>query len=161
MLGLTTEGSVARYFRDVGVQVGAKTGSAQISAQSESNAVFVCFAPYDDPQIAMAIVVEHGGSGSELGAIAAEILRYYFADETTQQAILNGEELPGESISAPSGTTTAQTPAQPEAPAAQEPSAEDSPAGNEPAGELLPADRHDETGGLSLPPDDGALSPDG
>ena len=30
MLGLTTEGSVARYFRDVGVQVGAKTGSAQI-----------------------------------------------------------------------------------------------------------------------------------
>ena len=161
MLGLTTEGSVARYFRDVGVQVGAKTGSAQISAQSESNAVFVCFAPYDDPQIAMAIVVEHGGSGSELGAIAAEILRYYFADETTQQAILNGEELPGESISAPSGTTTAQTPAQPEAPAAQEPSAEDSPAGNEPAGELLPADQHDETGGLSPPPDDGALSPDG
>ena len=109
----------------------------------------------------MAIVVEHGGSGSELGAIAAEILRYYFADETTQQAILNGEELPGESISAPSGTTTAQTPAQPEAPAAQEPSAEDSPAGNEPAGELLPADQHNETGGLSPPPDDGALSPDG
>ena len=161
MLGLTTEGSVARYFRDVGVQVGAKTGSAQISAQSESNAVFVCFAPYDDPQIAMAIVVEHGGSGSELGAIAAEILRYYFADEATQQAILNGEELPGDGTSAPSGTTAAQTPAQPEAPAARQPSAEDSPAGNEPAEELPPADQPDETGGPSPPPDDGEPSPDG
>ena len=161
MLGLTTEGSVARYFRDVGVQVGAKTGSAQISAQSESNAVFVCFAPYDDPQIAMAIVVEHGGSGSELGAIAAEILRYYFADEATQQAILNGEELPGDGTSAPSGTTAAQTPAQPEAPAARQPSAEDSPAGNEPAEELPPADQPDETGGQSPPPDDGEPSPDG
>lgn len=83
MLALTTEGSVAGYFRDVGVQVGAKTGSAQISAQTESNAVFVCFAPYDDPKVAMAIVVEHGGSGSELGAIAADVLKYYFSNQDT------------------------------------------------------------------------------
>lgn len=97
MLGLTTgDGSAARYFKNVGVLVGAKTGSAQISAQSESNAVFVCFAPYDDPQIAMAIVVEHGGSGSELGAIAAEIMQYYFADEATQHYMLTGEEPPAQ-----------------------------------------------------------------
>ena len=97
MLGLTTgDGSAARYFKNVGVLVGAKTGSAQISAQSESNAVFVCFAPYDDPQIAMAIVVEHGGSGSELGAIAAEIMQYYFADEVTQHYMLTGEEPPAQ-----------------------------------------------------------------
>ena len=56
--------------------------------------MFVCFAPYDDPQIAMAIVVEHGGSGSELGAIAAEIMQYYFADEVTQHYMLTGEEPP-------------------------------------------------------------------
>ena len=97
MLGLTTgDGSAARYFKNVGVLVGAKTGSAQISAQSESNAVFVCFAPYDEPQIAMAIVVEHGGSGSELGAIAAEIMQYYFADEVTQHYMLTGEEPPAQ-----------------------------------------------------------------
>ena len=50
MLALTTDGSVRRYFQDLPVQVGAKTGSAQVSAQTESNAVFVCFAPYDDPE---------------------------------------------------------------------------------------------------------------
>ena len=87
MLALTSDGSVSRYFQNLGVKVGAKTGSAQISAQTESNAVFVCFAPYDKPEIAMAIVVEHGGSGSELGAVAADILSYYFSAKQTQDEV--------------------------------------------------------------------------
>ena len=89
MLALTTQGSVARYFADLGVQVGAKTGSAQVSSANtdSSNAVFVCFAPYDDPEIAMAIVVEKGGTGSQLGAMAAEILEYYFSAADTQGAV--------------------------------------------------------------------------
>ena len=87
MLALTTQGSVSNSFRDLPVQAGAKTGSAQVSAQTESNAVFVCFAPYDDPEIALSIVVEHGGSGSELGAIAADILSYYFSAQETREEI--------------------------------------------------------------------------
>ena len=88
MLALTTDGSVSAYFKDLPVKVGAKTGSAQVSSSTESNAVFVCFAPYDDPQIAMALVVEKGGSGSELGKIAANILKYYFSAEETRDEIL-------------------------------------------------------------------------
>ena len=87
MLMLTTEGSVSSAFKDVPVQVGAKTGSAQVSAQTNSNAVFVCFAPYDDPQIAVAIAVEHGGSGSELGKIAAQIVTAYFSVQGEQGEI--------------------------------------------------------------------------
>lgn len=87
MLKLTTDGSVASAFKDVPVSVGAKTGSAQVSAQTNSNAVFVCFAPYDDPQIAVAIAVEHGGSGSELGKIAAQIVTAYFSDQGEQGQI--------------------------------------------------------------------------
>ena len=49
--------------------------------------MFVCFAPYDKPEIAMAIVVEHGGSGSELGAMAADILSYYFSANQTQDEV--------------------------------------------------------------------------
>jgi penicillin-binding protein 2 len=67
--------------------VGAKTGSAQVSANTESNAVFVCFAPYENPEVAMAIVVEHGGSGGELAAIASDVLSYYFSARETQDAI--------------------------------------------------------------------------
>ena len=87
MLMLTTEGSVSSAFKDVPVSVGAKTGSAQVSAQTNSNAVFVCFAPYDDPQIAVAIAVEHGGSGSELGKIAAQIVTAYFSVQGEQGTI--------------------------------------------------------------------------
>lgn len=79
MLRVTTEGSAKTYFADLGVQVAAKTGSAQVSSETESNALFAAFAPYEDPEIALAIVVEKGGSGSTLANIAAEILEYYFS----------------------------------------------------------------------------------
>lgn len=81
MLALTTQGSVSRHFVGLPFQVGAKTGSAQVDGQVEANAVFVCFAPYDDPEVAMALVVQRGGSGSELGAMAADILSYYFSSQ--------------------------------------------------------------------------------
>ena len=93
MLMLTTEGSVAKYFQNLGVKVGAKTGSAQISSKTESNAVFVCFAPYDKPEVAVAIVVEHGGSGSELGAIAAQVLGSYFTTKETHDDFLGEDTL--------------------------------------------------------------------
>ena len=84
MLALTTQGSVSQHFVDLPFQVGAKTGSAQVDGQVEANAVFVCFAPYDDPEVAMALVVQRGGSGSELGAMAADILSYYFSSQETR-----------------------------------------------------------------------------
>lgn len=74
-------------FRALPFQAGAKTGSAQISAQTESNAVFVCFAPYDDPEIVVAMAVEHGGSGSELASMAADVLSYYFSSKETREEI--------------------------------------------------------------------------
>ena len=89
MLALTQEGSLARYFQDLDVKVGAKTGSAQVSATSrESNAVLICSAPFDKPEIAVAIVAEKGGTGSELGAVAADIFRYYFQEQNTAERIL-------------------------------------------------------------------------
>ena len=87
MLMLTTEGSVKKYFTGLDFQAGAKTGSAQVSSNTQSHAVFVCFAPYEKPEVAMAIVVEHGGSGGELAAIASDVLSYYFSARETQEAI--------------------------------------------------------------------------
>ena len=87
MLRVTTEGSARTYFADLGVQVAAKTGSAQVSSSTESNALFVAFAPYDDPEIALAIVVEKGGSGSLLASIAAEILGYYFSSGSGMETV--------------------------------------------------------------------------
>ena len=78
MLAVTQSGSLAESFRELPVAVGAKTGSAQVGADREANAVLVAFAPYEDPQIALALVAEEGGSGSALGETAARILAAYF-----------------------------------------------------------------------------------
>ena len=85
--GMLKMAQSTRAFQELPFQAGAKTGSAQISAQTESNAVFVCFAPYDDPEIVVAMAVEHGGSGSELAGMAADVLRYYFSSQETREEI--------------------------------------------------------------------------
>ena len=83
---VASEGSVAWYFKDLPVKVGAKTGTAQVSRNSEAHAILVAFAPYDDPEIAISIVVEHGGSGTAVAAIAAEILDNYFSSRDVMDA---------------------------------------------------------------------------
>lgn len=75
------------YFRDLPVEVGAKTGSAQVASNVEANALFVCFAPYDDPQIAISMVVERGASGGNLAQATAEIVDYYFSAENTTESV--------------------------------------------------------------------------
>ena len=61
-----------------GVEVAGKTGTAQTVEGANPHTWFIAFAPADDPQIAIAVIVEHGGSfGSEAtgGAVAAPIAR--------------------------------------------------------------------------------------
>ena len=71
-------GTAAAYFADFDIPVAAKTGSAQVAQNAHSNAVFVCFAPADKPEIAMALVVEKGGGGAALASVARELLDCWF-----------------------------------------------------------------------------------
>ena len=93
MHDLTTTGSLAHYFKDCVVDAGAKTGTAQVSKDTENNGVFVCFAPYDDPEIAVSIVIEQGGSGSALASTAVNILNAYFSADEIGTAILGENQL--------------------------------------------------------------------
>ncbi len=79
-------GSAARLYE---VKVAGKTGTSQvvklrdgrgfIPYQFRDHALFVAFAPVDNPEIAVAVVVEHGGNGSTAAApVAGKILRAYF-----------------------------------------------------------------------------------
>lgn len=86
-------GMVYSYFRDCVVSAGAKTGTAQLGTNITNNGVFVCFAPYEDPEIAVAIAIERGGSGSALASTAVEILNAYFTPDETGTAITGENEL--------------------------------------------------------------------
>ena len=80
---------ILRFLRTSPVSVGAQdpvSRSGQLSDQLQRR--FLCaLPPYDDPQIAVAIAVEHGGSGSELGKIAAQIVTAYFSVQGEQGTI--------------------------------------------------------------------------
>lgn len=60
------------------ITVCAKTGTAQHSSGGSDHGVFVCFAPMDDPQVAIAIFGEKTAHGSSMAPVAEPILKAYF-----------------------------------------------------------------------------------
>lgn len=81
MHNLTYDSLRSAFSRCV-VEAGAKTGSAQVGTDI-ANGTFVAYAPYDDPEIAIAIVVEKGGSGSLLANAAVDIINAWFTRDGT------------------------------------------------------------------------------
>ncbi|MBO4406313.1 MAG: hypothetical protein J5849_01325, partial [Clostridia bacterium] len=77
MLDAAENGTAAKVFENYPLRVGGKTGSSQVSSGT-SNGVFAAFAPFDDPEVAVFVIVEHGGSGSNIGIIAREMFDAYF-----------------------------------------------------------------------------------
>ena len=61
------------------VAVAAKTGSAQTYGSAKTHGLFICFAPYNHPTIAIAAIVEHGGHGGDTaGKVCRAMLQAYF-----------------------------------------------------------------------------------
>ena len=82
MYDLSKTYTMARWFDSLPVEVGCKTGTAETSAKAATtNAIFVCFAPYDDPQVALCLVSEGGEAGGTLAELAAGILVQYFSTD--------------------------------------------------------------------------------
>ena len=92
MHNLTT-GSLSYYFSRCVVSAGAKTGTAETGIANTNNGVFVCFAPYDDPQIAVAVVIEKGGSGAALASTAVDIVNSYFSQEEIGAVVIGENTL--------------------------------------------------------------------
>lgn len=94
MLGYTQPGGmVYNAFKDCIVTAGAKTGTAQLGGGKKNNGMFVCFAPYDEPEIAVAIAIEQGDAGAALASTAVQILNAYFSADEVGTAILGEDQL--------------------------------------------------------------------
>ncbi len=79
MLECATSGTAAGVFgSSYSITAGAKTGTASVPSGT-ANGTFVSFAPANDPQIAVSVVVEHGAHGNYVGSIAKDIFNAYFA----------------------------------------------------------------------------------
>ena len=82
--------SCSVYFDDCVVEVAGKTGTSQVMRTTDTgvtmkcnNGFFISFAPYDDPQIAIAVVAENALTGSRTSQAAADIYNYYFGQRTS------------------------------------------------------------------------------
>ena len=70
-------GTAYNIFRDFEISVGGKTGSAEAPG-GKVNAWFVGFAPFEDPEIAIVVMVENGGHGNYTAEVVRDIMSEYF-----------------------------------------------------------------------------------
>jgi len=95
MYYVTTQGTPSAVFKDLGVSAAAKTGTAQLGEDLANNAIFICYAPYENPEIAVAVVVEKGGSGNAIASIAKDVLKHYFDTKAAREKIDSENALVG------------------------------------------------------------------
>lgn len=75
----TVTGGTAQSLADLPVHTAGKTGTSQFGAENKTHAWFVSYAPYEDPEIAMVVLVEGGGEGSSSAVpVTKEVYKWYF-----------------------------------------------------------------------------------
>ncbi len=85
---MVVDAGTATAARVPGLTVAGKTGTAQ-NPHGRDHAVFVCYAPVEDPRIAMAFVIENSGHGGSVAApMAGAILRALYAPDTTHTMVI-------------------------------------------------------------------------
>lgn len=86
MRGVTSESGGTAYsiFQGFNIEVGGKTGSAQTGVKDKTNAWFVGFAPFDDPEIAIVVFVRNGEHGNYTAEVARDVIAQYFGMNTNQ-----------------------------------------------------------------------------
>lgn len=77
MLSVTEDGTGRATLGNYPIRVGGKTGTSQVTGKAD-HSVFVAFAPFDKPEIAISVVLEHGASTFSAGSVVRNVLDSYF-----------------------------------------------------------------------------------
>ena len=88
MRAVVAEGSVSSIFHSLSVLAAGKTGTAQENAYRPNHALFVGYAPYDNPEVAVSVLIPNGYTSSYAAEIARNVLAIYFGevDEAEENA---------------------------------------------------------------------------
>ncbi len=77
----TVTSGTAQSLNDLPVNIAGKTGTAQFGSENKTHAWFVSYAPYEDPEIAMVVLVEGGGEGhSSAVPVTKAVYDWYFGE---------------------------------------------------------------------------------
>ena len=78
------------FFSDLNVDLAGKTGTAQEAKNRANHGLFIGYAPYNDPEIAVAVRIAHGYASQNAGLVAKDICNYYF-DLKPEDELITGE----------------------------------------------------------------------
>ncbi len=88
------------YYNDLGVNVAGKTGTAQENKKRANHALFVSYAPYENPEIAVATRIAFGYSSDFAANTTRDIYKYYFKLENEDEIVTGTAEIPDAEMSA-------------------------------------------------------------
>lgn len=77
-----SQSSISQYFKSLkedGIQVAGKTGTAQENTSKPNHALFISFAPYNNPEICTTVVIPNGYTSANAAEVASNVYKYYFA----------------------------------------------------------------------------------
>lgn len=93
-------GSVSSLYKNLGVTVAGKTGTSQISKVNFNNALFISYAPYQNPEISVTTVIPNGYTSGNAAELARDVYRLYFDLEDPEALIEKEASLPENNIAA-------------------------------------------------------------
>ena len=87
--GMRTVVEKAHSFDDFPIAVAGKTGTAQTSKSRTNHALFIGFAPYEAPELTVAVRIAYGYTSANAAALASDVFSYYFKLEDANE-LVNG-----------------------------------------------------------------------
>ncbi|MCI8514818.1 MAG: penicillin-binding protein [Lachnospiraceae bacterium] len=90
MREVIASGSATEIFSTCPVAVAGKTGTAEESDKRGPHATFIGFAPYEDPEISVSIMIPYGYASSYSTEVARDVLNYYYGSSTLEQILAQG-----------------------------------------------------------------------
>ena len=86
------------YFNDLAVNVAGKTGTAEQIKSRSNHALFVGYAPYEEPEIAFAVRIPFGYSSDYAAQVAREIIKYYYGLAAEEDILTGTADMDNEGV---------------------------------------------------------------
>lgn len=100
--GMKLVSESSTYMSSLGIETGSKSGTAQENVKYPDHCTYICYAPYDNPEIAVSTVIQNGYTSSNVAKLTSEVLKIYYGIEEPVENTATG----GESTEADNNITT-------------------------------------------------------
>ena len=92
--GMQQAGSNYKFIKDLKYKIAAKSGTAQENAHKPDHATLIAYAPYDNPEISMSVVIQYGYTSDYSIKIGSEVARFYYGEYTLEQILAGNSDGP-------------------------------------------------------------------